>query len=88
MQIKEAIMEKYPDLTPQLRQERFQVAIIKELIELNNKIDKLIKMFTISEPVKAINTTKTEKPKTEQKKTVAKKSTTTRKSTPKKKDEV
>lgn len=74
-------MEKYPDLTPQLRQERFQVAIIKELIELNNKIDKLIKMSTTSEPVKATNTTKTKKPKTEQ-------PATTKKSTPKKKDEV
>lgn len=81
-------MEKYPDLTPQLRQERFQVAIIKELIELNNKIDKLIKMFTTSEPVKTTNTTKTKKPKTEQKETVAKKPATTKKSTPKKKDEV
>ena len=81
-------MEKYPDLIPQLRQERFQVAIIKELIELNNKIDKLIKMFTTSEPVKTTNTTKTKKPKTEQKKTVDKKPATTRKSTPKKKDEV
>ncbi len=74
-------MEKYPDLTPQLRQERFQVAIIKELVELNNKIDKLIKVYTTSEPVKATNTTKTKKPKTEQ-------PTTTKKSTPKKKDEV
>ena len=74
-------MEKYPDLTPQLRQERFQVAIIKELIELNNKIDKLIKMSTTSEPVKTTNTTKTKKSKTEQ-------PATTRKSTPKKKDEV
>jgi hypothetical protein len=81
-------MEKYPDLTPQLRQERFQVAIIKELIELNNKIDKLIKMSTTSEPVKTTNTTKTKKPKTEQKKTVVKKPATTKKSTPKKKDEV
>lgn len=74
-------MEKYPDLTPQLRQERFQVAIIKELIELNNKIDKLIKMSTTSEPVKTTNTTKTKKPKTKQ-------PATTKKSTPKKKDEV
>lgn len=35
-------MGKYPDLIPQLRQERFQVAIIQELIEINKKLDKLV----------------------------------------------
>ena len=34
--------EKYPDLVPQLRQERFWIAIIEELSQINDKLDKLV----------------------------------------------
>ncbi len=34
--------EKYPDLVPQLRQERFWIAIIEELTQINDKLDKLV----------------------------------------------
>ena len=34
--------DKYPDLVPQLRQERFQIAIIEELTQINEKLNKLV----------------------------------------------
>lgn len=40
--------DKYPDLVPQLRQERFQIAIIEELTQINDKLDKLV---SLKEPV-------------------------------------
>lgn len=64
---------KYPDLVPQLRQERFQMAIIEELVEINKKLEKLTST-TATETIKPVPTTT--------------KKTTTKKRTVKKDNEV
>ena len=67
--------EKYPDLVPQLRQERFWIAIIEELTQINEKLNKLVN------PKESVVESKPEAPK----------KTTTRKTTKKvatKQDEV
>lgn len=57
--------EKYPDLVPQLRQERFWIAIIEELTQINEKLNKLVS------PKEPVIESKSETPK----KTTTKKTT-------------
>jgi hypothetical protein len=40
------IKKRYPDLIPQLRAERFTMALLEQLIEINEKLNTLVKKDT------------------------------------------